>query len=81
MKKSIGKYYQSLLLAVQEERQKNKEAEFIAEGDEPDSTMEMPVEQILEAEMLVEPKQEKYVDSTKDAIANICQVSIFLNKC
>lgn len=69
-------------LAVQEERQKNKEItpdsnEVVVE--EPDSTyLNMPIEQILEAEQAVEPKQEKYVEATKDAVANICQVSCLL---
>jgi len=65
--------------AVQEERQKNKEItpdsnEVVVE--EPDSTyLNMPIEQILEAEQAVEPKQEKYVEATKDAVANICQAA------
>ena len=67
-------FYSIYIIAVQEERQKNKDVDNQIDLDEPDSTMDMPIDQILEAEMLVEPKQEKYVDSTSDAVANICQV-------
>lgn len=65
--------------AVQEERQKNKEssAPDSNENEEPDSTyLNMPVEQIMQAELAVEPKQEKYIDATSDAVANICQVQL-----
>ena len=71
---SYYNFYSIYILAVQEERQKNKDVDNQIDLDEPDSTMDMPIDQILEAEMLVEPKQEKYVDSTSDAVANICQV-------
>ena len=69
------------MIAVQEERQKNKEVAPDSNEvvDEPDSTyLNMPIDQILEAEQAVEPKQEKYIEATKDAVANICQVCLYL---
>jgi len=36
--------------------------------------LRMPVEELLEAEKAVEPKQDKYIDAETDAVANICQV-------
>jgi len=49
--------------AVQEERQRNKER---GEGEVESTTAansEMPVEKILEAELMVEPKTDTYVDT------------------
>ncbi|XP_025111651.1 retinoic acid receptor RXR isoform X5 [Pomacea canaliculata] len=63
--------------AVQEERQRVKE-----KGDgEVESTSgansDMPVEQILEAELAVEPKLETFIDTQKqrDPVTNICQAA------
>nr|AYJ00407.1 retinoid X receptor [Parafossarulus striatulus] len=60
--------------AVQEERQRVKE-----KGDEVESTSgansDMPVEQIMEAELAVEPKMENYIDTQKDPVTNICQAA------
>ncbi|XP_025111648.1 retinoic acid receptor RXR isoform X2 [Pomacea canaliculata] len=61
--------------AVQEERQRVKE-----KGDgEVESTSgansDMPVEQILEAELAVEPKLETFIDTQRDPVTNICQAA------
>ncbi|CAL1540401.1 unnamed protein product [Lymnaea stagnalis] len=61
--------------AVQEERQRVKE-----KGDgEVESTSgannDMPVEQILEAELAVDPKIDTYIDAQKDPVTNICQAA------
>ncbi|XP_050415541.1 retinoic acid receptor RXR isoform X3 [Patella vulgata] len=60
--------------AVQEERQRTKE-----KGEEVESTSsvnnDMPVEQILEAELAVEPKIDTYIDTQKDPVTNICQAA------
>nr|BAJ76723.1 retinoid X receptor isoform 2 [Reishia clavigera] len=61
--------------AVQEERQRVKE-----KGDgEVESTSgansDMPVEQILEAEIAVEPKIDTYIDAQKEPVTNICQAA------
>lgn len=61
--------------AVQEERQRNKER---GEGEVESTTAansEMPVEKILEAELMVEPKTDTYVDTQRDAVTNICQAA------
>ncbi|GFO00694.1 retinoic acid receptor rxr [Plakobranchus ocellatus] len=68
--------------AVQEERQRVKE-----KGEEVESTSgannDMPVEQILEAELAVDPKIENYIDTQmesgldnlRDPVVNICQAA------
>jgi len=67
-----------MCVAVQEERQKNRDSEAADESHEPDTTdttyMDMPVEQILEAELIVEPKLESFTESSNDAVTDICQV-------
>jgi len=61
--------------AVQEERQRVKE-----KGDgEVESTSgannDMPVEQILEAEIAVDPQKLNFMDTQKDPVENICQAA------
>ncbi|KAF6016827.1 RXRA [Bugula neritina] len=62
-----------------EERQKNRDSEAADESHEPDTTdttyMDMPVEQILEAELIVEPKLESFTESSNDAVTDICQAA------
>jgi len=69
-----------MCVAVQEERQKNRDSEATDESHEPDTTdttyMDMPVEQILEAELIVEPKLESFTESSNDAVTDICQVNV-----
>uniref|UniRef100_A0A0B7BLU4 Retinoic acid receptor RXR n=1 Tax=Arion vulgaris TaxID=1028688 RepID=A0A0B7BLU4_9EUPU len=59
--------------AVQEERQRVKER---GDGEvESTSNNDMPVEQILEAELAVDPKIDNYIDTQKDPVTNICQAA------
>ncbi|XP_046543422.1 retinoic acid receptor RXR-like isoform X1 [Haliotis rubra] len=71
---SMGMKREALLAAVQEERQRVKE-----KGEEVESTSgannDMPTEQILEAELAVEPKIDTYIDTQKDPVTNICQAA------
>ncbi|XP_067946702.1 retinoic acid receptor RXR-like isoform X2 [Watersipora subatra] len=62
-------------VAVQDERQKAKDSDSQADLEEADSTMDMPIEQILHAELTVEPQYDSYIDSESDAVANICQAA------
>ncbi|XP_039269447.1 retinoic acid receptor RXR-alpha-B-like isoform X2 [Styela clava] len=63
--------------AVQEERQKNKESEGNENANPND---EMPVDKILEAEIVSEPKMEQVVDFAQaqeqaDPVSNICKAA------
>lgn len=59
--------------AVQEERQKNRDSE-IAEADSSTSLV-MPLDEILAAELAAEPKIDKFVELGEDAVTQVCQVS------
>lgn len=61
--------------AVQEERQRVKEKNENEVESTTNPNIDMPVEQILEAELRVSPDQESYVDVQKDPVTNICQAA------
>nr|QJG66094.1 retinoid X receptor [Megathiris detruncata] len=62
--------------AVQEERQRGKDGKGEGEVESTSSAnSDMPVEQILNAEVAVEPNTDTYVDAQKDAVTNICQAA------
>ncbi|XP_041369294.1 retinoic acid receptor RXR-like isoform X2 [Gigantopelta aegis] len=61
--------------AVQEERQRVKEKGDGEVESTSDANSDMPVEQVLEAELAVEPKIENYIDTQKDPVTNICQAA------
>nr|BAM66778.1 retinoid X receptor [Polyandrocarpa misakiensis] len=62
--------------AVQEERQKNKEKE---DGEPANPNDDMPVDKILEAELISDPKVEQVVPSEQvnenDPVSNICKAA------
>src|SRR5688572_30572362 len=62
-------------LAVQEERQRAREK---CESELENSTFannEMPVEEILQAELAVDPQMESYLDAEEDPVSSICQAA------
>ncbi|KAK3088566.1 hypothetical protein FSP39_020704 [Pinctada imbricata] len=61
--------------AVQEERQRVKEKGEGEVESTSSANSDMPVEKILEAELAVEPKNDTYIDTQKDAVTNICQAA------
>lgn len=61
--------------AVQEERQRAREK---CESELENSTVannEMPVEEILQAELAVDPQMESYLDAEEDPVSSICQAA------
>lgn len=60
--------------AVQEERQRVRE-KCESEVESSTAANDMPVEEILQAELAVDPHTENYVDAEEDPVTSICQAA------
>lgn len=61
--------------AVQEERQRAKEKAENEVESSSSANADMPVENILDAELRVNPNNDTYVDAQNDPVTNICQAA------